>query len=293
MLERYFKILAGDAEAKYLSANIDSKIAEAEKIVESCHFCERRCGANRKTALGWCRVGYESFVASAFEHWGEEQVLIPSGTIFFSGCTARCVFCQNWDISQNPKAGAVWSPEKIASWIKSEYGCVKNINFVGGEPTPHLHNILKALKLCDANIPMVWNSNFYMSTESMDLLDGVVDIYLTDFKYGDDECAAKYSALPKYMEVVARNHLLAIKNGEMIIRHLVLPGHVECCSKKIIDWIAENLGDAALLNVMSQYRPCFEANKYPEINRGLQRDEYKAAVEYARQKIKHVLAQPI
>lgn len=279
-LGRYVKILEGKEKAKYLSADLDSKVKKAEELIQSCVFCERKCGVNRKKGkLGWCKVGYESRVTTAFAHYGEEPELVPSGTIFFSGCTFHCVCCQNWDISQYPLAGEVWSPEKITDWIQNTQ-CI-NINFVGGEPTPNLHNILKAMKLSKRSIPMIWNSNMYMSKESMNLLDGVIDVYLADFKYGNNECALKLSKVPKYFDTMVRNFKLARKSAEMLIRVLVLPNHIECCDKKIIDWIAENLGNDVRVNIMSQYRPVYEAFEYPKISRRLEYDEYWDIVRYA------------
>ncbi|MEM2974409.1 MAG: radical SAM protein, partial [Candidatus Micrarchaeia archaeon] len=132
--------------------------------MKSCSLCERKCRIDRKHGeRGLCGVGYKSRVASAFPHIGEEPELVPSGTIFFSGCNSRCVFCQNWDISQFPGMGDIWPPERIANWIMDNFtsGRIINANFVGGEPTPNTHNILKALKLLSINVPIVWNSNMY------------------------------------------------------------------------------------------------------------------------------------
>jgi putative pyruvate formate lyase activating enzyme len=157
-----------------------------------------------------------------------------------------------------------------------------NVNFVGGDPNPHLLYILKTISLISENVPVIWNSNFYMSLEAMQLLDGVVDLYLSDFKYGNNECAMRLSGIPDYWDVVTRNHKLAWKSGDMIIRHLLLPNHLECCTLPILDWIYENLGRKAVVNIMAQYRPLYEASKYPDISRFLYRDEYLKAVNYAR-----------
>jgi len=279
-LGTYLKIANGKEKAKYLTADLKSKVKKAEEIVGSCTLCERKCKVNRKKGeLGWCKVPYESHVSSAFTHMGEEKVLVPSGTIFFSGCNFKCVYCQNYNISQNPRLGDVWSPQKIADWIQKVPAI--NINFVGGEPTPHLHNILRALEMSGRNIPIVWNSNMYLSKESMKLLGGVVDVYLADFRYGNDECALKYSTVQNYFEITTRNLLIAKKQAEIIVRLLVLPNHVECCTKKIVEWIAKNLGNEVRVNIMSQYYPQFKARDYPEINRQLTRNEYFEVIKYA------------
>ncbi len=279
----YLKIVEGKEKAKYLKTDLKPKVKKAEEIVSSCVLCERKCGVNRKEGeLGWCKVSYKSHVSSAFTHLGEEKILVPSGTIFFSGCNFKCVYCQNYDISQNPTLGEIWSPQKIADWIQKVPAI--NINFVGGEPTPHLHNILNALEMSERNVPIIWNSNMYLTKESMKLLDGVIDVYLADFRYGNNECALKYSAVQNYFETITRNLVMAKKQAEVLIRLLVLPNHVECCVKKIIDWISENLDNEIRLNIMNQYYPHFKAREYPEINRRVTEGEYFEAVKYAENK---------
>ncbi len=260
---------------------LDLKIRIAEEIYKSCHFCERRCNINREMEKGFCNVS-EPRVASEFLHFGEESPLVPSHTIFFAGCTFRCVFCQNWDISQNPSAGVFIKPGKLANLIdKRRRQGSANVNFVGGDPTPNLHYILKVMSLCEENIPVVWNSNFYMSKEALKLLDGFVDLYLTDFKFGNNKCAKLLANVDNYWEVVTRNHIFARNSANVIIRHLVLPGHIECCTKPIISWIAENLGKDVVVNVMGQYRPVYHAMEYPEIDRYPRREELADARRWA------------
>lgn len=264
---------------------LDLKSYIADKLVEGCLFCERKCNKNRKAGdLGVCGVGYEARVATAFEHIGEEPEFVPSGTIFFSGCNMSCQFCQNWDISQSPKSGEVWSPQRIANWIEAHrnFG-IKNVNFVGGEPTPNLHNIIAALNICKKNIPVIWNSNMYMSSESMSLLYGIVDAYIDDFKYGNDACALKLSKVPNYWSTIARNNLLAKEHAEIMVRHLVMPNHVECCSKPILEWLAKNLGDSVRINIMSQYHPDYKALEIDEISRRVSREEYAGVVNFAKE----------
>lgn len=288
VLEHYFRVVEKQEKPKFQIARengiLDEKIEKAEELVEDCCFCEQRCGVNRKKGeLGNCGVGYESRVSSAFIHMGEEPQIIPSGTIFFSGCNFHCVYCQNYDISQQPMSGEVWTPEEIAIWIERNKTRIRNVNFVGGEPTPNLHNILKALKVCKAQVPVVWNSNMYMSSEVMNLLEGVVDLYLADFKYENSECAKKLSNVQNYFKVVSRNYESAIEHADILIRQLVLPNHVECCSKPILRWVKENLDDRPLINIMSQYRPSYTANEHTEIDRFLRNEEYSNVVNYAKE----------
>ncbi|MEA1992819.1 MAG: 4Fe-4S cluster-binding domain-containing protein [Euryarchaeota archaeon] len=256
---------------------LDLKIALSEKIFTHCTLCERKCKVNRKRESGFCQVR-SPLISTAFPHHGEEKPLVPSGTIFFSGCNAKCIFCQNWDISQQLN-GKEWSVKKTAEWITQnrKNNRIINANFVGGEPTPNLVYILKLLRELDLNIPIIWNSNFYMSKKTMKLLDGVIDLYLSDFKYGIDKRAVKYSHLPNYWATVTRNHRLAYEQCEMIIRILVLPGKwIEEDLPKILTFIEKELPNARV-NLMGQYRPEWRADEYPELSRRLTRDEWEKA----------------
>lgn len=280
-LKRYFQILEGEQKARFLSKNLDRRVEEARPILKSCHFCERRCGVNRlKGEKGYCGV-LEAKIATDFIHLGEEKELVPSYTLFFSGCTFFCVFCQNWDISQSPERGHYVTPKKLAQKISKNKA--RNVNWVGGDPTPNLYyilTVLRELQKLEVNIPQVWNSNMYLSQESMDILDGVIDVYLTDFKYGNDNCARRLSKVENYWEIVKRNHLLAEKQGEMLIRHLVLPEHLDCCTKPILKWLSQNLQNFRL-NLMDQYRPEYNALREEDISRRLTRQEFQEALQYA------------
>jgi putative pyruvate formate lyase activating enzyme len=258
---------------------LDLKIELAERLFQSCCFCEHRCRVNRKTTPGKCGV-QESRIALEFLHFGEETVLVPSHTIFFSGCTFHCVFCQNWDISQIP-CGTTLTSEELKKIIeeRKKQGA-RNVNWVGGDPTSNLLYILTVLQELHSNIAQVWNSNMYCSEETMKLLYGVIDIYLTDFKYGNDSCAKRLSDVDEYLAVVKRNHMLAYRHSEVIIRHLVLPNHFECCSKPILGYIANNLPNAAV-NIMAQYKPDYKAFEYKDIARMVLPDEVARVQEYA------------
>ena len=260
---------------------LDEKMAEAEKIFFDCQFCEHKCRINRNEEIGICGIK-EASIASHFMHYGEESILIPSYTIFFSGCNFKCVYCQNWDISQKHN-GFYIEPNKMAKYIEKAYeNGAKNVNWVGGEPTPNIPYILKVLNEIDINIPQIWNSNMYCSIETMKLLNGIIDVYLTDFKYGNDKCAFRLSKIKNYTNIVKRNHKIAYENGEMIIRHLILPNHVECCSKPILKWIADNIPNATV-NIMDQYYPTYKAYEYDEINRRITMQEYEDVIKYAKE----------
>lgn len=262
---------------------LDLKTEISRQMLRACELCERRCLANREEGqLGACGLGKNPRVSTYFIHMGEEAPISPSGTIFFSSCNFRCVFCQNWDISQNPKSGEIMSPAKLSEiFIYLRKEGARNINLVGGEPTPNIPAILEALRLTEINVPIIWNSNMYLTEKSMKLLIGLIDLWLPDFKYWSDEHALKLSGIPNYSRVVKRNLKMAYKErGEMVIRHLVLPNHVDCCTKPILRWISENL-PKALVNVMAQYRPEYKALRYPEISRRPTASEMKEAYREA------------
>jgi putative pyruvate formate lyase activating enzyme len=269
---------------------LDLKIEIAQRMFRNCHFCERRCLTNRAEKPGFCGVTQSKY-SSEFLHYGEERELVPSHTIFFTGCTFKCVFCQNWDIARHPNAGTISDPQALARRIyaRSVAGS-RNVNWVGGDPTPHIGTILETMRDLAMleresevnarflNIPMVFNSNAYYSAEACKLLDGVIDVYLSDFKYGNDACAHRYSNVENYVETVTRN-LLASKD-RLMIRHLVMPGHIQCCTEPIVGWVRENAPDVKF-NLMFQYAP-YNVIDYPEINRFVNDIERREALNIAK-----------
>jgi putative pyruvate formate lyase activating enzyme len=269
---------------------LDLKIEIAQRMFRNCHFCERRCLTNRAEKPGFCGVTQSKY-STEFLHYGEERELVPSHTIFFTGCTFKCVFCQNWDIARHPNAGTISTPQALARRIyaRSVAGS-RNVNWVGGDPTPHIGTILETMRDLAMleresevnarflNIPMVFNSNAYYSAEACKLLDGVIDVYLSDFKYGNDACAHRYSNVENYVETVTRN-LLASKD-RLMIRHLVMPGHIQCCTEPIVGWVRENAPDVKF-NLMFQYAP-YNVIDYPEINRFVNDIERREALNIAK-----------
>jgi len=264
--------------------------ALAEKYLQSCIYCERRCGVNRADdERGYCLITKESYISSAFLHMGEEAPLIPSGTIFFQGCNFGCVFCQNYDISQAWKSRSL---EEVAKKVSMKElanlaenlvnkGAI-NINYVGGDPIPNIHTIIGSLNFQRSNITQLWNSNFYLTEKSLALIIDLFDFWLPDFKYGNNKCAKKYSGIDNYYDILTRNlkRIHDFGSGEIIIRHLVMPNHVECCSKPILDYIAREI-PKCVVNIMGQYRPEYLANEYSEINRRPTTSEINEVKNYA------------
>jgi putative pyruvate formate lyase activating enzyme len=276
---------------------LDLKLELSKRMLKHCRMCEMDCGVDRSAeGKGRCGIGSEPNIASHFLHQGEEKPLNPSYTIFFAGCNFECAFCQNYDISTDASCGRYIAPEVLARRIEvlTEIGqagfhvtlvhdwpvMAKNVNWVGGEPTPALHYVLQVMREMKANIPQIWNSNMYMSRETMELLDGVIDLYLADFKYGNDQCAARLSSVDRYFEVVSRNNILASKQADMIVRHLMLPGHLECCTLPVLDWLAKNVPGSAV-NIMGQYHPAHRALEHAELRRGVSEESLCAARKHA------------
>lgn len=261
---------------------LDLKVAIADRMLENCNFCERRCGADRKhKKTGYCKIDAVSRYSAEFLHQGEEPELVPSHTVFFTGCNFKCAYCQNWDISQSPRSGIPILPQELAKTItmRRAYGS-RNVNFV--TPTPHTHTILRALNALKVNVPVVWNSNMYYSKEVAELLEGVVDVYLGDMRYGNDDCAKNYSDVPDYWNVVTRNFKKAYTDGEILLRQLVLPSHLDCCTAPIVKWVKENIPNVRF-NLMFQYRPTYRAYEHPEINRSLMPVEVQKALDIVRE----------
>ena len=263
----------------------------SRKYLESCLFCERKCEANRiQNEKGYCLIGKDSYISSAFLHHGEESVLVPSGTIFFQGCNFGCVFCQNSDISQAWKGKreiedlAKMVDEKELAYLAEklvEKGAL-NVNYVGGDPIPNIHTILGSLKYQTSNICQLWNSNFYMTEKSLALIIDFMDFWLPDFKYGNNDCGEIYSGVKKYFDVISRNHkkIHDEGSGEIIIRHLVMPNHVECCSIPILEYVTKEI-PKCVVNIMGQYRPEYKASQYHKINRRPTQEEIQEAKAYA------------
>ena len=261
----------------------------------NCSICPRKCNINRSISSGFCLSPNHLVVSKVMLHHFEEPILTAekekgSGAIFFSGCNMRCVYCQNYEISHKI-VGEKVSVEKLVEIFKSlEKAGAGNIDLVS--PTHYSNLIIQALKIYKPSIPVVWNSNGYESCETLKQLKGLVDIYLVDFKYANNQSAIKYSKTPNYVET-AKNALKEMKNQQktnifkngkrvnsIIVRHLVLPNLAKD-STIVLDIIHNILGKNAIVSIMSQYVPMFEATKLKEINRKITKLEYKLVVNHA------------
>lgn len=283
----------------YKEDRLHQKIDQARRMMESCSLCPRACGVNRfKGEQGFCKTGSEGCVSSFGPHFGEESPLVGamgSGTIFFSSCNLGCLFCQNDSISHKREGKAV-SGDELASIMLSlqKRGC-HNLNLV--TPTHQLPAILQALELAarrGLDLPVVWNCGGYESLAAIALLEGIVDIYMPDFKFWNEAASINYCRAPGYPEAargaIAEMHRQTgplqmdergIAGKGLLIRHLVMPGNL-AGTEKILEWIAKEISPDTYVNIMSQYHPCFKAGDYPELSRRITQAEYRQALSYAR-----------
>ena len=277
------------------------RVEQAYQRMADCDLCARYCHVDRfKTTNGAvCRTGTAAVVNGFGPHHGEEDPLRGthgSGTIFFSWCNLRCVFCQNWEISQKGQGYEV-TPHTLADMMLQlqAQGC-HNINFV--TPSHVVAQIIAAVQIAASqglNLPLVYNTGGYDSPEALALLDGIIDVYMPDMKYGDSGIARQYSRVRNYIEVnfaaVKEMHRQVgdlqldekgIARRGLLVRHLVLPDNL-AGSKAVIAFLAEEISKDTYLNLMDQYRPCYRADENPPLDRPLDEGEYRRALEFARE----------
>jgi len=282
-----------------LSPNVlADKVREAEKILKECTLCPRRCSVDRTAGeKGFCRTGYTPFISSYGPHFGEEKPLVGrfgSGTIFMGNCNLGCLYCQNYSISHLGE-GSVISFERLADIMLhlQEQGC-HNINFV--TPTHQMPMILRSLLIASEKglkLPLVYNCGGYESLHAVKLLEGIIDIYMPDFKYIDPAAAKKYSDAEDYPEsakaalremhrqvgdLVTDQRGVALRG--LLVRHLVLPQGL-AGTAEVVKFISEEISKNTYINIMDQYRPCFKAFEHPPLNRRLTGQEYADAVQMA------------
>lgn len=299
------KMLDMEFEPAYLrllrSGELKKRVTEAYRRLEACDICPRECGVNRRQSAkgAVCRTGERALVCSYHPHFGEEAPLVGtrgSGTIFFTWCNLKCQYCQNYEISQLGEGREV-EPEQLAAMMLhlQEMGC-HNINFVS--PTHVVPQILAGVLIAAGaglRIPLVYNTGGYDSLKTLALLDGVFDIYMPDMKYSDEAIAQRLSKVKNYPAInraaVAEMHrqvgdLYLDERGialrGLLVRHLVLPGGL-AGTAEIVRFLAEEISPNTYLNIMDQYRPCYKAHEYPELNRRITPEEYAEAVRLAQE----------
>lgn len=278
------------------------RIAESRELLSPCRLCPRRCGVDRLAGeRGYCRIGLAAEVASYAPHFGEEAVLVGekgSGTIFFCGCSLLCAFCQNFDISHSEQGSCQEVDDRQLATIMvqlQQEGCC-NINFV--TPSHVLPQILSALPMAidqGLKLPLVFNCSGYEEVASLQLLDGIVDIYMPDFKFWHRESARQYAQAPDYPEKVRaavvemQRQVGDLQIGRdglaqrgLLVRHLLMPGGRDE-TREILGFLAEKVSCNCYLNIMDQYRPCGRIAAFPALQEPIGPDDYREAVERARE----------
>lgn len=276
-----------------------SKVDELWEILRSCSLCGWNCGVDRiEGQKGKCQAGLKLKISSTGPHYGEEPPLVGhggSGTIFLTHCSVNCVYCQNWTISQAGRGHTKGFNEVADIMLRLQKQGCHNINWV--TPTHFAPQLVKALKIAKKqglSIPIVYNTGGYDSVATVEKLDDIVDIYMPDMKYGSNEMAQKYSKVPNYWDINKEivNVMYqqvgdlqindeGIAERGLLIRHLVLP-HDLAKSREVIRFIAEELSKNTYVNIMGQYRPCYNASEFPELNRMVRYEEVERVKRYAR-----------
>ncbi len=282
------------------SGILAERVERASEDLSDCTLCPRKCRVNRlEGETGRCGIADQAVIASYSPHFGEEQPLVGSygsGTIFLSGCSLGCCFCQNYDISHDPSAGHQVDAESLAAIMLDlqSRGC-HNINFV--TPSHVVPQIMAALIPAYENgltLPLVYNSSGYDSLSTLVLLDGLIDIYMPDFKFWENGTGLKYADAPDYPEISQQavwemhrqvGDLKMDQDGVaqqgLLIRHLLMPGGLEE-TKAILEFIARNISIDTYVNVMDQYRPCGTADSFAELRSTISHEHYSEALDYAQ-----------
>ncbi len=284
-------------------AEFEQRVTDLWERYEDCDLCAYDCRVDRTAGnVGTCQVDDTAYVSSYFPHFGEEDCLKGhngSGTIFLANCNMKCVFYQNFETSHEAE-GDPTTPTEIAEMaLELEARGCHNINFVS--PTHHSPHLIEAVKIASdrgLDLPIVWNCGGYERAEILEQLDGIVDIYMPDVKWGDDAAAAKYSKAPNYWSTVTDSlremHRqvgdlelddTGLATGGLLVRHLVMPNHVESANR-VMEFIAGELSEATFVDIMAQYQPYYKATEeefYEEISRPITEDEYDAVIEHARE----------
>lgn len=262
------------------SSLFDLKLELVRRIYKACTLCPHLCQVDRLSGeVGRCGLAKNAWMFREGLLVSEEPFVIPTHEIFLSGCNMRCKFCQAWEGVVQTQAGIEFTPSRFAQLVEFRKGQgAVNVHFVGGEPTVNLLSVLEGLKVLEIALPLVWNTNLFVADEAMKLLDGIVDLFIADFKFGNDDCAQRVSSTKNYVATVQRNLVKASQIASLIIRHLVMPEHIECCLEPVIRWVAENLPNVTF-HLMLNYVPEWKAWNEPNLCRRLTDTEKRKARE--------------
>lgn len=250
------------------------RVDRARAMLANCRLCAHDCGSNRLAGeTGLCRAGAEARFFSAQVEVSDEMELIPTFAVALSGCDLRCDFCITGAASWNPGAGAGFNATAMAARAEAalENGA-RTIMVLGGEPTIHLPAVLEFVSRLPETAILIWKTNAHGSAQARELLNGMFDVWLADFKFGNDTCARRLAKVSDYVRVVRENLVWADAHSELIVRHLLMPGHVECCWRPVAAWLAETL-PGVKVNLRAGFWPAWQTRRHGELQNALSSSE--------------------
>jgi putative pyruvate formate lyase activating enzyme len=287
-LNENYRSIEGSPEPKSPSL-LDVKIELAERILDNCVLCQLRCQADRNSRPGACGFDSGSYYNYDCVDSLVQDILRTTYSIIFKGCTIRTFLYKEFKANQDPASRAIDS-KRLAAAIDAEYGRYMpgkrkarggdeplKLHFTGGEPIPHLYGILDTLKYVTVNIATVFDSNMYMTPEALRLLDGAIDLYAGEFTFGNDAHALRYYGAKNYWSTVTRAFTEAKKQADVILYHVPLSGHLECCSKPVAEWCAKYLGTDTYVYLHTDYH--LKYDEFPELRASLSKDESRRAYD--------------
>ncbi len=252
----------------------------ARRHLQDCDFCVHDCRVNRTLAPGgYCQLGANSPYSGAYLHWGEEPQIRPTWAVFLGGCTMHCAYCHNWRDTFETRHQPVLTAHKWVQQLEtqSQKEQYRTLSFIGGTPEPHLHTLLDCMQALSTRpelaAPLVLNNNATLSDFGLDLMEGVVDIYVPDYKHGNNSCAFQLTKIGKYTQTIRKNlRRYREQKAGILVRHLPVPGHLECCTYPVLKDLAKWL-PGVMVNVMLEYQPMYKAAGMEGVNRVLSLEE--------------------
>jgi len=265
------------------SALAAGRAREARAGLADCRLCAHDCGVNRLAGeQGLCHAGPETRFFSAQVEMGDEAELTPTFAVALSGCDLRCDFCITGAASWNPQAGREFSARAMAAKaVRALQGGARTIQLLGGEPTIHLPSVLEWVAELPDTAKLIWKTNAHGSAQAREWLDGVFDVWLADYKFGNDACALRLARVPNYLRSVQANLEWATEHSELIVRHLLMPGHGECCWRPAAEWLAAHL-PGVKVSLRAGFWPGWQSGRHAELRSTTTVAEEKRAFELAR-----------
>ncbi|MFO1511736.1 MAG: radical SAM protein [Verrucomicrobiota bacterium] len=255
----------------------------ARAALADCRLCMHNCGVNRLAGeQGLCHTGAETRFFSAQIEVSDELELIPTFAIALSGCDLRCDFCITGKESWNAAAGLRWNTAEMAvRAVQALNNGARTIMVLGGEPTIHLPDALELVAALPDSARLIWKTNAHGSAQARALLDGMFNVWLADFKFGNDTCARGLAKVPDYVAVVRENLRWANEHSELIVRHLLMPGHADCCWRPVAEWLATNL-PGTKVNLRAGFWPAWHAARHPELSASVSAQDCRRAWDIAK-----------